>query len=147
MIHPCLIMHASPSMLARRPQDNLAIFGFAESTRNTRRRGTGSVREGCHPQRCVKRNITCIGCASLPASFSCSMCCSCRRPRRPWDRIPCTCCGYSPKSAYFPRAGGSTSTAGGCANHMALSKKCTIFNVSASNCLRAPGLCFISGWV
>ena len=57
--YPCL----------RRPLDNLAILGFAESAPNTRRRGTRSVREGCHPQRCVERNITCIGCASLPASF------------------------------------------------------------------------------
>ena len=55
--YPCL----------RRPLDNLAIFGFAEST-PTRQRGTRSVREGCHPQRCVERNYM-YRLRSLPASF------------------------------------------------------------------------------
>ena len=75
--------------------------------------GTGTHSDSVESElRSVRTDVTCSAmchevlhasaaplCPVLPSS--CSMCRSCRRPRCPWDRIPCTCCGYSPKSAYF----------------------------------------------
>ena len=63
--HACITIHACAGRWTISPSS-----ASIESTPNTRRLGTRSVREGCHPQRCVERNITCIGCASFPCSTS-----------------------------------------------------------------------------
>ena len=163
--HPCLC----------RLLDNLASFGFGDHPladhhgRQTTATGdlppnfstpkhtaspdsSSCLQEGCQPQRCVLHEI-CIGCASLPPPSSFLL-------HVPFVSLASSGIVFPPPAAVALRSWHNTPPphhhpwgrelpllrAGNLSGYTP-GQKCAIWNLSARKFLRAPGLCFISGWV